>query len=286
MKLNLMGRLVSIIVAVFAVLMPIGLGPLSLPSDNPTIALAPPGLTGSAFGQSGGAGEVVAALLDSEAGISAYFLSPSAISLNAVRSLYRTIEAETSSYIIGSVPIQDYPETEDIHVYMNVDGWVLAYYLKTDPTAKIVDWKAFTGSGALRTKLETTLLVVASTLGVPSPAIGFYHFQYPNANNLMLIADYSESNESLQVNLTGTYGYFERSWGLGGDGYSCVVINHAELSLNGTQIGTMTTNGWSNAQGFIAAGQMLPDTVHTISINRSCLNSAVRGGLALVYRVP
>ena len=71
----------------------------------------------------------IAAKLDVEAGISAWFKSPDAINLNQVRSQFRTIELETTDYIIGSVPVAGYLETADAHVYVHRDGWILAYYL-------------------------------------------------------------------------------------------------------------------------------------------------------------
>jgi hypothetical protein len=51
-----------------------------------------------------------------EAGISAYFKSASPVTLADVRSVFRVIEVETADYIIGSVPVPDYAETQDTHV--------------------------------------------------------------------------------------------------------------------------------------------------------------------------
>ncbi|MCP4165610.1 MAG: hypothetical protein GY759_06920, partial [Chloroflexi bacterium] len=58
-----------------------------------------------------------------EAGMSAYMKSSFPIDLTKVHPLYRTIEAETPDYIIGSIPIDDYPEWMDAHVYVHKDGW-------------------------------------------------------------------------------------------------------------------------------------------------------------------
>ena len=69
------------------------------------------------------------AYLDQEAGISAYFHSPDAITLSQVRGQFRTIEMETPDFIIGSVPVANYIENFDAHVYVHTSGWILAYYL-------------------------------------------------------------------------------------------------------------------------------------------------------------
>ena len=59
----------------------------------------------------------VTSTISDEAGISAYFQTPSPITLSSVRGKFRTIELETTDYIIGSVPLKDYPESYDVHVY-------------------------------------------------------------------------------------------------------------------------------------------------------------------------
>lgn len=82
------------------------------------------------------------AYLDQEAGISAYYKSPDAITLSQVRGQFRTIEMETPDFIIGSVAVPNYEEHFDVHVYVHNNGWILAYYLRADPVNKIIDVKA------------------------------------------------------------------------------------------------------------------------------------------------
>jgi hypothetical protein len=68
--------------------------------------------------------------LDAEAGISAYTNVGEEIDLEKAKSAFRTVEYETDEYTIGSVPLPDYPEYEDVHAYVHKDGWVVTYYLK------------------------------------------------------------------------------------------------------------------------------------------------------------
>lgn len=64
-----------------------------------------------------------------EAGISAYF-KVNTINLATVRELYRTVETDNSTYIIGSMEVPGYTnEVHDTHVYIHVDGWVVAYFI-------------------------------------------------------------------------------------------------------------------------------------------------------------
>jgi hypothetical protein len=212
-----------------------------------------------------------------EAGIAAYFNANQPITLANVRDVFRTIEVETQDYIIGSVAVPDYPESEDVHVYVHRTGWLMAYYLAADPVAKIFDWRAYNGS-AIGTKIEKVLTIVASDAGIPFPGVTFYDFRYPNGNRLMLIGETYENGNDFTVRLPGTFGFYERSCGLykigGGDGF---------WKLDGTTMGTAC--GDCSSQGLLTAAQLLPDTTYTVSIVPTWSGTA-RGGLALVYRVP
>ncbi len=129
-----------------------------------------------------------------EAGITAFVNVGSSVNLNSVRSSFNTIEKETGSYIIGSVtPGLHNPGSEDVHVYINTDGWFVAYYNKATPAAKIVDWKSY-AQGSVNTKLHNVIYKVTSPAGFSvSPAqIQMYDFSNPNANKVMIVVDQSE----------------------------------------------------------------------------------------------
>ena len=71
--------------------------------DNAYALKAPPFLS-VAYAQGAAPEAAPASIFDGEAGIAAYFQSPSVISLgHASRPLYRTIETQTAQYIIGSI---------------------------------------------------------------------------------------------------------------------------------------------------------------------------------------
>ncbi|HRT31074.1 MAG TPA: hypothetical protein P5211_01510 [Anaerolineae bacterium] len=136
----------------------------------------------------------IASVIGDEAGISAYYQASAPIVFTSnFKAVFRTIEAETDDYIIGSVAVENYPESEDVHVYVNTNGWVLAYYLKANPVGKIFDWKSYTGT-SIDTKLEKTLIRVASFAEVTYTGATFYDFRYPNANRLMLIGETYDNN--------------------------------------------------------------------------------------------
>ncbi|MBM4458275.1 MAG: hypothetical protein FJ011_11005 [Chloroflexi bacterium] len=148
-----------------------------------TIALKAPPFVGVASAQSGQ--QSIGSFLDNEAGISAYFNAGGPVDLDMAKAAFRTIEVQTADYIIGSVPVADYPESQDVHVYVHKNGWFLAYYLKADPVGKIYDWRRYTDA-TIPTKLERALAAVAGLVGVPVSSSTYYDFRYPNATHLIL----------------------------------------------------------------------------------------------------
>ena len=253
--------------------------------DNAHLLKAPPFLS-VAYAQDAAPEAVLASIFDNEAGIAAYFQSPSAISLASVAPLYRTIETQTAEYIIGSMAVPEYPEAEDVHLYVHANGWVMAYYLKADPVGKIFDWQQYTGGTTIPTKVEKVLGLVVAQIGIVQPPTTFYHFQYPNATQMMLIADrvVGNSADSFEVNLTSSFAYSERSWAVG------VYKSAATYTLDGNQIKQIQDPGdgnWVTAQGLLSPAQLTLDVFHIIGITGPYYSSdTADAGLALIYRVP
>ena len=259
-------------------------------TNKATIRLTIPPFVQSAYAQTNPEVLEIGQKLDSEAGISAYFQVTDGISLNLVRSQFRTIETETADYIIGSVPVPNYPETEDVHVYINKNGWVLTYYLNADPVGKIFDWLSYDGISISTTRLRNVLAVIAGASGSPMPDVLYYDFRYPNATTLLLVADAQTTQgvDSFQINLPSSFGYFERSYSIGSN---CAATSaDAKISLDGSELHWVdcTWSGtaiWRTGEGTLTAAQLLPDTPHTFETNNPYSNSTF-GGLAIVYRVP
>jgi hypothetical protein len=240
----------------------------------------------------------VQGIIENEAGISAWFHTPSTINLNSVRSSFRTIEIETTDYILGSVPVPDYDESWDVHVYVHKDGWILAYYLAQDPVGKIYDWKAYHNSGrtTISTKLENVIAVIANAAGFPfsTADVTYYDFRYPNATHLMLIVEWvytgaGRVSDFFQFKLPSSFAYYQQSWSLAhnNEGYS----EESWYRLNDAEIKHLKSYGpgWQMAQGIFSATQLPPDQYHTVEvIIYSPYGAKIYGygGLALVYRKP
>lgn len=278
----------TLLVAVLLLAAGLWRGP-SQPAPDGTYALQAPAFVQTAYAEEeGGSG-----FPEEEAGISAYFQAPGTIDLNDVVPIYRTIEVQTDDYIIGSIAVPDYAsESEDVHVYVHADGWVMAYYLADDPVGKLFDWIHYDGV-TIETKFDNVLSIVAATIGTPLPSVTYYHFNYPNATDLMLIAEaqYGEGSDSFEVELPVDFTYDQRSWSLGSYGSShdaTYILNGVETYLNDH------TNGfgfhyWITSQGTLTSVQLPPGTLHyiTATIDLGPGNQGiVFAGLGLVYRVP
>lgn len=241
------------------------------PSNGATYALAVPSFIDVAHAAPANAATEI---IEDEAGMSAYFEATTPVTIASVRPVYQTIELETSEYILGSVALAGYPEDHAPHVYVHVDGWFLAYYSNGDPVAKIIDWNAYTASGdtIISTKLENVLAIVAGSAGVGIPGITHYDFRFPNATNMMLIAERDDGggNDYFTVNIPTSFGVAERSWSL-------YVGYWGFISLNGTNL---YSGDNQHNFGSVSAAQMPPATTHTIVIGDDTDNV---GGIALVY---
>ena len=224
--------------------------------------------------------------LKEEAGISAYTNVGEAIDIEKVKSVFRTIEYETNEYIIGSVPLPDYEETEDVHAYVHTDGWVVTYYLKGEVVAKILDWNDYTTDEKITgTKLEDGVSVVCNAAGVPIRDLEYYDFRYPNAEKLMIIADaqWTEGTDTFNIKLPGEFVFYDRSYShytYNGDG-STLKIDENEISSIGGCGGKSVTH-----YGQLSPTQLSLDTFHTVSL----LHDGYFGGgesfdaIVLVYR--
>lgn len=249
--------------------------PAAPASGGNAIALVAPPFIGVAHAQEGPAAQDAPAapmgFPQDEAGISAYFKSATPVNLADVRGAFRVIEVETADYIIGSVDVPDYEELFDVHVYVHRTGWFMAYYPKTDPVAKMVDMRRSTGASPAKTLFENTLSIVAVSAGVSMPQVTFYDFRYPNATHMMLIYENYGDGNTFTVQLPSTFVYYERSWSLIDYG------NGWYFRIDGQDQSQMIPN--NPRYNFIPSAQLLPDVVHTITVNDD-------GVLALIYKVP
>ena len=147
-----------------------------------SFTLAPP-----AFGQT-----VSKSFLEKEAGISLYVNAGQKLDLAKAKSLFKVLEDETDNYIIGTVALPQYGEEWWPHVWIHKDGWIVVYYLKDEPTSRLMHWLSFKGKISTTT-LREVMLAVAGALGADLSKVEanmhYYHWQYPEAKKLLVVVD-------------------------------------------------------------------------------------------------
>jgi hypothetical protein len=168
------------------------------------------------------------------------------------------------------VGVPNYPEHYDVHVYVNTNGWILAYYLRADNVSKIVNIYNQTIS---TTNFTTVIAIVASAAGAPFTEATYYDFRYPNATNMIFVAEDPNNGSVFTIQIPSTYGYFERGYAYR---YDCCSFN---IFLDGVLL-PYTFKGGGMRYGPITAGQLLPDVTHTIDVQ------GAYGVLVIIYRVP
>lgn len=151
--------------------------------------------------------------LEQEAGISIYMKTNAPIDLAKAKTVCKNIEKETSEYIIGSLSLPNLSDNDDVHCFVHTAGWIVVYYLKTEPIGKIIDWNYYT-SGVLTTKLQVGLEKVANGLGLSVAESKYYHFQYPYANKFVVIIDLQQGRgeDTFRIKVPSTFMIYELSW--------------------------------------------------------------------------
>jgi len=166
--------------------------------------------------------------LEQEAGMTIYVNTGASIDLSTAKSVYKTIEKETSEYIVGSLSLPDLPETDDVHCFVHKDGWIVVYYLKAESISKIIDWNYYSGGKLTKTKLQLGLEKMGLALNTTTTDAKYYNFQYPYANKWMIIIEIQDGQgtDSFNLKIPSEFTFYERSW----------THNTAYGTLTGTQL--------------------------------------------------
>ncbi|MGY4707879.1 hypothetical protein ACVNPS_09060 [Candidatus Bipolaricaulota sp. J31] len=139
--------------------------------------------------------------MEEEAGISLYVNAGEEIDLSKARTLYKVLEDEADSYLIGTVELSGYGEDWWPHVWIHKEGWIVVYYLKEEPTSRLMDWFSFDGKGIRTTTLREVLFAMAGTLKLDLTVVQanmrYYHWQYPEAKKLLVVVDWTSAGTDM-----------------------------------------------------------------------------------------
>ena len=224
--------------------------------------------------------------LEEEAGMSIYTNIGRSIDLAVAKTVYRTIEKETSNYTVGSIALPGLPESEDAHCFVHKDGWIVTYYLKAEPIGKIIDWDYWSGGTLTKNKLQVGLEKMGNALGASVTGAKYYHFQYPYANKCMIIIETLEvgGEDSFNITIPIEFTVYERSWSHYAE-YIYYGNYPSYLKIDGNTINTITTDDQTK-YGQLAVAQLSPGMVHTVSVSGRYSGKLYGVCIALAYQEP
>jgi hypothetical protein len=231
-----------------------------------------------AFAQAAGADT---SFLDEEAGIALYLNVSGPIDLSKARSVFRTIEKETVNYTVGSIALPNLSESEDVHCFVHREGWIVVYYLKAEPVAKIIDWNYWSGGQLTKNKLQVGLEQMCNALGVSVSGAKYYHFQYPYANKCMIIIETVGSGEdSFTITIPIEFTVYERSWS------HYAYYSTSYFKIDGNTIDEISPSSPLTEYGRLTVAQLSPSVTHTVSVSGYYSGYLYGVCIALIYQEP
>ena len=151
-----------------------------------------------------------------EVGICAYVKLDQAIEIERAAAAFVAIEAQEEGYVIGTVSLPSHSESMWPHLYVSSSGWIMAYYPRTEPTSRMIQWIGYQGGDIGTTTLRDALVQATQQIGVNMTAVSssmaYYHFQYSTATKLLIAVDTTTGSDSFTYTIPSELNLLEASW--------------------------------------------------------------------------
>lgn len=172
------------------------------------------------------------------------------------------------NYVIGQKNIENIREYNHPYIYVGLDGWMVAYYLRTEEASKIMQWKGYVQGSIQTTTLKDAIDALCAEIGVTySMPIKYYDFEFPDANKMILVAEAARSGgNNFSITVPGTI--YEASYSAYGNvDYPCSwgsCGGTVYLKLDGNQVFPWISNQSPLIYGYYT--NFLPNTPHYIEL--------------------
>jgi hypothetical protein len=242
---------------------------------------------------------------EGEAGIAAYISTGQVVDLEKIKTIFSSVEKVGDNYIVGVVQISDWGGDIGVHLYADTDGWMVSYLKKDEPVSMIMQWGSSDADnptlGVIKsTTLEDALYKAgdASGVGIVATGIKYYDFEFPNANQMMIIAKTQATAGSSihQIEIPENYMLFDSAYYYYEYYYTWYSDwnNHwttSSLNVDDAAISNAATGyigdgvyGWWRAMDQYK-GAIQPGVLHTISISHDGADAGSSGvATVLIYR--
>lgn len=163
-----------------------------------------------------------------EAGMCAYVNIGESINLEDAIGAYYQIEELSETHAIGRISIGNGGGgSDDIRVYVDVDGWIVAYLLRSQATATMIQWSGINVSNPVFGNTNTTLADAISRMCTAIDVdyadvngnIQYYDFEYPDADKVLIFTNTRTSTGDDYITVLipeGTYTVYEAIYSLTG----------------------------------------------------------------------
>ncbi len=241
-----------------------------------------------------------------EAGIAVYVQvdDVASMDISTLGDAYYGLDVSDETFVIGTVRIANhggrsgggadwfnYP-----HVYTGLDGWIIAYYLRTEESSRITQWTSYKSSTPPHavtatpeiTTLKEAIDIICTSIGATySSDLQYYHFGFPEANKMTLVVDTADGyvlhSNDFHVSVPGTI--YEASYSL----YRTSDVKLMSLSVNGDYILNQEELGGCYLYGKYDSSHFIPNIASHVVLSLDYFNyswgGAGNGGLAtlLIY---
>jgi hypothetical protein len=151
------------------------------------------------------------------AGISAYVKTDQKIVItDALANAFYKIEDVSDNHILGIVEVETIVSKVYPHVYVDTEGWMVAFFLAAEPPALIMQWSGDlnTPNAAIKTTLEVALEQIAKAARIPLPSVSFYDFNHPSANTMLILLRIlpSPDKKNMYIKLPANYTLYSVSY--------------------------------------------------------------------------
>jgi len=245
---------------------------------------------------------------EDEAGIAAYVNVGQSIDIEKVTTIFDQIEEVSETHTIGLVPIPNYGgkfhphlhvDTIHLHLYVDTNGWIVAYFTKDEPASLIMDWpdnnKGDKDDPKIKeiktTTLEQAIKKACDASGIDykeiEPKIKYYDFEFPEANSMLLFVKTRATYGSnyVHISIPDNYKLYEASY------YHYAYDNYRTfLKIDGKTVsdsdgGKVLITGSFDIEKDFSVGQ--PHTLEIYYCYRGYDDSGSAGfAVVLIYKSP
>ncbi len=246
------------------------------------------------------------------AGISAYVKvdnineENNAVKLNEVQAFLEqkgTTTSASTKHVIGTIPINLYVTDNtgnsyslfsiSTNIYFDIDGWLVAYLHKEEPSSKIIQWTDYSPANLSPSILEEAIEKVVTAINHTHSPVNYYHFQHKDADGLAIVIDSTDNintrKESHSITVPGEV--HEASYSIyystPGSSYRCTAI----LDVDNNQIFALNLSYWCRTNNYIynfyPENTFLPQTPSSVVFEgyEQGVNTQIRIGVGtlLIY---